>query len=69
LMAAVLESVIVWPECGTRAVETMPADDCQHFYRCTGRSALFAQLPGDCCVFCSYGDQPCLPKHVKRQGV
>jgi hypothetical protein len=55
-------ATIECPLCGTRALETMPLDACQFYYRCTGCDELLKPLPGDCCVFCSYGDSACPPK-------
>jgi hypothetical protein len=57
----ILESTITCPACGTAKVETMPMDACQFFYDCTGCGTLLRPNPGDCCVFCSYGDVPCPP--------
>ena len=56
-----LESTIICPECGHAARETMPTNACQWFYDCQGCGALLKPKPGDCCVFCSYGDVPCPP--------
>lgn len=56
-----LESTIRCPGCGTMTNETLPLDACQFFYECSGCGAVLRPLPGDCCVFCSYGDQPCPP--------
>ena len=39
----------------------MPTDACQFFYECDACKALLRPLPGDCCVFCSYGTVPCPP--------
>jgi hypothetical protein len=57
----VLESVLVCPECGYAAAETMPADACVFFYKCEGCNAVLRPAAGDCCVFCSYGTVPCPP--------
>jgi hypothetical protein len=57
----VLRSEITCPECGHKAVETMPTDACQWFYDCRGCGVLLRPKPGDCCVFCSYGTAPCPP--------
>jgi len=57
----VLESVITCPECGHVRIETMPTDACQYFYDCKGCGALLKPKAGDCCVFCSYGSEPCPP--------
>jgi hypothetical protein len=37
----------------------MPLDYCQFFYECKSCRAIMKAKPGDCCVFCSYGDVPC----------
>ncbi len=55
------DSTITCPECGHRKRETMPTDACQWFYECEACHALLKPRPGDCCVFCSYGDVPCPP--------
>lgn len=57
----ILQSTLTCPECGHTVVETMPTDACQYFYDCQGCGAVLRPLPGDCCVFCSYGDVPCPP--------
>ena len=49
------------PECGATAREQMPTDACQFFYECEGCHAVLRPLPGDCCVFCSFGSVPCPP--------
>lgn len=54
-------STVTCPVCGIAKTETMPTDACQFFYDCTGCGALLRPKPGDCCVFCSYGDVPCPP--------
>ncbi|WP_081875314.1 MULTISPECIES: GDCCVxC domain-containing (seleno)protein [Tepidicaulis] len=58
------ESLITCPACGHKAVEQMPTDACQYFYECKSCGRLLRPLPGDCCVFCSYGDRPCPPKQA-----
>jgi hypothetical protein len=45
----------------------MPADACQYFYDCKGCGARLKPLPGDCCVFCSYGSVPCPPVQVNAK--
>ncbi|MEQ8857168.1 MAG: GDCCVxC domain-containing (seleno)protein [Pseudomonadales bacterium] len=54
-------STLVSPQCGHAETLTMPTDACQFFYDCVGCGALLRPLPGDCCVFCSYGDVACPP--------
>jgi hypothetical protein len=56
-----LASTLACPRCGHREPEIMPVDACQYFYECKGCGALLKPKPGDCCVFCSYGDMTCPP--------
>nr|WP_251370540.1 GDCCVxC domain-containing (seleno)protein [Lysobacter luteus] len=56
-----LQSILTCPECGHRAVETMPTTACQFFYECSNCGAMLRPKKGDCCVFCSYGTVPCPP--------
>jgi hypothetical protein len=57
----IVDSVITCPACGHQAAERMPTDACQFFYDCKGCGARLKPLPGDCCVFCSYGTMKCPP--------
>ena len=59
-------SMITCPECGHMVTETMPTDACLYFYDCKGCGIRLMPKPGDCCVFCSYGDVPCPPIQVAR---
>lgn len=54
-----LTSTIRCPRCGGEREERMPTDACQFFYECTHCGVVLQPLPGDCCVFCSYGTAPC----------
>ena len=54
-----LESVLTCPQCGFAKRETMPTDSCQFFYECEQCKTVLRPLPGDCCVYCSYGSVPC----------
>lgn len=67
-MASVMQllSTVTCPQCGGRSAETMPTDACQFFYECRHCGALLRPKPGDCCVFCSYGDTPCPPIQEAR---
>ncbi|MCP4598153.1 GDCCVxC domain-containing (seleno)protein [Neptuniibacter sp.] len=56
-----LQSTLTCPVCQFSKVESMPEDSCIWFYECEGCGELLRPLPGDCCVFCSYGDTPCPP--------
>jgi hypothetical protein len=62
----ILESVITCPSCGNTNREAMPTDACQFFYECKGCGTRLKPKPGDCCVFCSYGDVPCPPVQEAR---
>jgi hypothetical protein len=37
-----------------------------YFHECNGCGARLKPLPGDCCVFCSYGTVPCPPIQIGR---
>lgn len=63
-----MESILTCPTCGFQANETMPTDACQFFYVCTGCGEKLKPLPGDCCVFCSYGSVPCPPVQQDGKG-
>ena len=52
-------SNLTCPNCGHTEKLTMPEEECTYFYRCTVCDKLMKPHPGDCCVFCSYGDTPC----------
>ncbi|MEO6907577.1 MAG: GDCCVxC domain-containing (seleno)protein [Abditibacteriaceae bacterium] len=54
-----LQSTITCPHCGFQKTETMPTDTCQFFYDCQKCHERLKPLPGDCCVFCSYGTVKC----------
>ncbi|HET7299832.1 MAG TPA: GDCCVxC domain-containing (seleno)protein [Oleiagrimonas sp.] len=60
------QSILTCPACGHRQQETMPTDACVHFHECQHCHTLLKPLPGDCCVFCSYGTVPCPP--VQQHG-
>jgi hypothetical protein len=57
--------MITCPKCGHRELEEMPTDACTFFYECKCCEEVIRPLPGDCCVFCSYGTVECPPKLVK----
>jgi hypothetical protein len=55
-------STITCPYCGFKKEESMPIDVCQIKYRCTNCKRELTPKNGDCCVFCSYGDNKCPSK-------
>ncbi|HEV8679792.1 MAG TPA: GDCCVxC domain-containing (seleno)protein [Stellaceae bacterium] len=65
-MVVILESAIACPSCGAVKVEPMPSDACLVFYECTGCGAPLRPVPGDCCVFCSFGSIACPPVQLQR---
>ncbi|WP_159273361.1 GDCCVxC domain-containing (seleno)protein [Variovorax boronicumulans] len=64
--AIVLDSVLTCPHCGHAKCEDMPVDACQFFYECERCKRLLRPLPGDCCVFCSFGSVKCPPIQAQR---
>jgi len=58
-MQATLQSTITCPACGAAPREDMPTDACVFFCECKVCGRLLRPLPGDCCVFCSYGRVKC----------
>ncbi len=65
-MNFIAESTLVCPRCGHAETLTMPTDHCLFFHECPACKALLRPQPGDCCVFCSYGDVACPP--IQLQG-
>lgn len=64
--AVELRSTLTCPHCGHKRTEQMPTDACQFYYECKHCNALLRPQPGDCCVFCSYGDVDCPPVQQQR---
>lgn len=60
-MEIITKSVINCPVCGHKKQEEMPTDACQYFYECVACKTILKPLPGDCCVYCSYGTVKCPP--------
>jgi hypothetical protein len=57
-------STLTCPACGHASAEEMPLNACVFFYDCPACGTRLKPKPGDCCVFCSYGDVPCPPTQV-----
>ena len=66
-MEVILQSTITCPACSYSQTLEMPTDACQFFYECPNCGTLLKPKPGDCCVFCSYGDVPCPSIQLERQ--
>ncbi|MGH8397426.1 MAG: GDCCVxC domain-containing (seleno)protein [Gammaproteobacteria bacterium] len=60
--ATVLVCTLTCPQCGAQCSEDMPTNACVRFCECAQCHTLLKPLPGDCCVFCSYGSIPCPPQ-------
>ena len=45
----------------------VPTDSCRFFYTCKGCGETLKPLPGDCCVFCSYGTVLCPPMQLAQR--
>ncbi|MEX1258976.1 MAG: GDCCVxC domain-containing (seleno)protein [Gemmatimonadota bacterium] len=54
-----LVGVITCPSCGSAAHLAIPTDACLWQWDCPACRARVRPKPGDCCVFCSYGDRRC----------
>ena len=61
LSGAERQSTLTCPECGHGARLEMPTDACVFFHQCKSCGVMLKPKPGDCCVFCSYGDVKCPP--------
>ncbi len=58
-------ATITCPHCSEPSQHEMPTDACQFFLPCPRCEEMIRPRPGDCCVFCSYGDRPCPPKQAR----
>ena len=58
----ILQSTLTCPACGDARELTMPTDACLFFHQCAACGTVLRPLPGDCCVFCSYGSVRCPPR-------
>lgn len=58
---SILQSTLVCPHCGNAETLTMPTDACVYFHECAACHVVIRPKAGDCCVFCSFGSQPCPP--------
>ncbi|WP_321790316.1 GDCCVxC domain-containing (seleno)protein [Burkholderia pyrrocinia] len=61
-----LASMLTCPLCGHAVELDMPTDACLFFYECEHCHTRLRPLPGDCCVFCSYGSTKCPPIQVTQ---
>jgi hypothetical protein len=61
-MRIIPESTLTCPKCGFSETIEMPTDACRFFHQCKQCAEMLKPDPGDCCVFCSFGDVVCPPK-------
>ena len=54
-----MSSILTCPKCGHVESVEMPAGERQQFYACKKCHLVIMPKPGSCCVFCSYGSNPC----------
>lgn len=59
-----LVSTLTCPACDAQHAETMEVNACRYLYVCPTCNESLRPLPGDCCVFCSYGNRPCPPRQT-----
>ncbi|ARN81313.1 GDCCVxC domain-containing (seleno)protein [Methylocystis bryophila] len=59
-------SKLTCPACGFQESLAMPDDACVIRHACAFCGAEMRPRPGDCCVFCSYGDVACPPKQQAK---
>jgi hypothetical protein len=60
-------SMIHCPTCGHEQLEHTPLDSYLIRYTCSACGQELRPLPGDCCVFCSYGSTPCPSVQRERE--
>lgn len=61
----IFKSVLTRPHCGHAKQEPMPTEACQFFYECEHCHTLLRPLPGDGCVYCSFGSVKCPPAQAR----
>lgn len=54
------------PFCGFREKLEIPADYCLISHRCGNCKMHIKPTPGDCCIFCSFGDVLCISKQQEQ---
>ncbi len=66
-MEVTTEVKLTCPVCGFADVLEMPTDACAFLYECVNCNTILKPNAGDCCVFCSYADEPCIFKQIEKQ--
>lgn len=52
--------------CSEKTSLDMPSDSCLISFECPHCHHILRPKSGDCCVFCSYGDNPCPPIQMEN---
>jgi len=50
-----LSTVVTCPSCNHKQTMMMPRNFCERSFHCYNCKKDHAEKPGDCCIFCSYG--------------
>ena len=66
MLESVRLATIRCPDCDVEHQTAMPDDACLVFHECPACGVMLRPLPGDCCVFCSYGTEPCPSEKSRR---
>lgn len=67
-MEIITRSNLTCPACGHVEGLDIPPNYCLIFHRCARCGVTLRPQPGDCCVFCSYGDVRCVPEQLAARG-
>jgi len=63
------QSIVTCPECGHAEALPLAGGPGRLIYRCAACGVLSRPKQGDCCVLCSYGDQPCQVSEDMREAL
>lgn len=57
-----VECEVTCPKCGHSEWMTMEPDYSPYVYQCDRCLTVSVPTDGECCLFCSFGSSPCLPR-------
>jgi len=60
-------SIVTCPKCGHTEPEEIPKGYSTRLYACKSCNVVIVAKPRNCCVFCSYGSNPCLSAQKKQK--
>ncbi len=55
----IVKATLTCPYCSSKESAEIPNDSCVPFYKCKSCGEMIKAKEEDCCVFCSYGSEPC----------